>query len=161
MMNKHMRIAVIDDSKVDRAAFVHKMRSADSPWLRDVDIVSFDHPFTDLEEYRKFDVVILDQEMQGVKGTDVAQQIHAFDWHIPVVLVTGMNPNALPHDVRDYTWGLAFKHGASLHHTDGEFGVLRSVLRTVAAVRDAYDRGVKDALNSPLPDVSPLPDTPV
>lgn len=131
----YLKLCMIDDSAVDRIAFRYKMLAPETPFLRNVDLQYFDHPFESLEQYRQFDGVILDQELRGVQGTTIAQQIHHLDWTISIALITGLDPDFLPADIRDYVDAVGFKHGASRHKIDGEFGVLRAWVRGIARVK--------------------------
>lgn len=148
-MAHFMRIAIVENSRVDALAMRAKMRSGDNPFLRDIELVFFDKPLPSIEDYRQYDGVILDQHLgDDILGTDIAQKIHAMDWHIPIMLATGDEPYNLPSDARDYLDAIAYKNSVGRGKTEGEFGTIRAWLRQIARVKDALassDHGASNA----------------
>lgn len=95
-------LALIDDNPSDRILFKQMFVGGDKPWLRDVKIEEYSRPLAHVNDYGRFDGVILDNHlMAAVSGVELARQIHEFDWHIPIMLLTG-DPYTVPATARNY-----------------------------------------------------------
>lgn len=137
-----MRILLIDDSELDRKMFIALMRGENGvSWLRDVAFHESERPLDNLEEYRAYSGIVMDVQLRGPKtGFEVAREINAFDWHIPIVILTGMLPGEIPVDVHDYVDYVTVKQillGDRQH--DDQFGIARAFARWLGRIKDARD----------------------
>ena len=135
-----IRLLLIDDSPLDRELFIALMTGdGDTPWLRNVVYDQTSKPLDNLEDYRKYDGVILDYNLRGpMTGYEVAKQINGFDWHIPIVILTGLPPSDVPVDVHDYVDYVTVKQiVCDGRQHDDQFGITRAFGRWLARIRDA------------------------
>lgn len=83
-----MRIAVCDDEEVQRKLIIKYLKE----WAGNIDCVEFSNAEEFLfqwEEDKAFDLLILDIEMNGISGMELAARIRMQDEEIPILFITG------------------------------------------------------------------------
>lgn len=94
------RLLLCDDSPVERLALAHYLRSAGYQ----VDEAGDGSSALEFLKHRNVDLLLLDLQMPDVTGFDVLNYVHEHRKALPVILLSGMEPNDIQqqiHGLRD------------------------------------------------------------
>src|SRR5437016_13141098 len=87
------RLLLCDDSPVERLALAHYLRSQGYQ----VDEAGDGSSALKHLKHRKIDLLLLDLEMPDVDGFDVLNYIHSHRRALPVIILSGLSPDAIQH----------------------------------------------------------------
>ncbi len=165
-MTERLRLLVIDDDVVDRLAV---RRAVEQSGL---DAVV--EEATDAGEVlakvatNQFDCLLLDQDLPGRSGIDIATEIRAAGCHVPIVFVTGQQNEELlqaavdagatdfipKHDLSPRRLGLRIKFAIRIGKAEAESAHAVAVANAAARARDEVLAVVSHDLRGPLHAIS-------
>lgn len=135
-----VRLLMIDDNPADLMAFSRIIKKSYVNPQLSLKVATLTEPPTDRERLLSYDGLILDERMGATSGIDLAAEVHRLDWTIPIMIISGLPPEA-----EDFNNALAYVDYVVSKQQEGMFlQVFVAFVRQIQRVK----RGQLSAQNS-------------
>jgi signal transduction histidine kinase len=165
-MTDRLRLLVIDDDLVDRLAIRRAVEQSgvDAELLEASDAAET----LALVKSQRLDCLLLDQDLPGTSGIELAQQLREAGNHVPIVFVTGRQDEELlqqavdagvtdfipKHDLSPRRLGLRIRFAIRIGRAEAEAARALATAKTAARARDEVLAVVSHDLRGPLHAIS-------
>src|SRR5512135_1779045 len=165
-MTERLRLLVIDDDLVDRLAIRRAVEQ--SGLVADLFEASDAGETLAIVKQRELDCLLLDQDLPGTSGIELARQLRAAGNLVPIVFVTGRQDEELlqqaveagvtdfipKHDLSPRRLGLRVKFAVRIGRAEAETARALATAQTAARARDEILAVVSHDLRGPLHAIS-------
>lgn len=91
-----MRIAIVDDEKIERERLTQYVRQFSEESGIEMETAAFSSGDAFMEHYQKvYDIIIFDIDMPGTNGIDTARRLRKIDTSVTIIFVTNIAQYAI------------------------------------------------------------------